>query len=68
MDLDTEYRTALDEVREATRKFRIAQQSYRARLIGDADFLASRDAYNAASLKFDRVSERRCAQANREGC
>lgn len=56
------YQTALETVREATRRFRLAQESYRARFIGDAEFLAARAAYNAASVAFDRAHEARAAE------
>jgi hypothetical protein len=56
------YNEALETVREATRVFHAAQKAYRAREIGDAEFLAARKAYTDADLRFERF----CMNGNRE--
>jgi membrane-bound lytic murein transglycosylase B len=48
-----EYRNALEDSREASKEFRVAQEQYRARTIGDAEFLAARAKYREAEALFD---------------
>lgn len=49
----TEYEAAIAKHNEAIRAFRAIQEAYRSRTIGDAEFLAGRKAYNAATEEFD---------------
>lgn len=56
--MSEEYRIAYERSGEAIRKFRVAQQAYRAREIGDREFLAARRAYDAAMAGFDAAYAR----------
>ena len=48
-----QYNRALDGFRAASREFRLAQEQYRAKKIGDSQFLAARAEFNAASSLMD---------------
>ena len=48
-----EYVHALETANKASRKFRKAQMAYRARTIGDTEFLAAQALHNAAQKAFD---------------
>ena len=48
-----EYELALNAVREATRKFKAVRDSYRARKIGDAEFLAAKEVYDEADRAYE---------------
>ena len=50
---DLKYDAALNVWRDASKKFGIAQASYRARVIGDSEFIAARKVLDAASYAFD---------------
>jgi outer membrane protein TolC len=50
-----EYDSALEAVRAATRAFRRAEADYRARKIGDTEYLAARADMQAADRAFDVV-------------
>ena len=52
-NLSPEYIVALEKSREAGRVFGIIQKAYRAREIGDAEYLAGRAIYMASSAEFD---------------
>ncbi len=54
--VNAKYEAALQAVRVATQQFRLAQQSYRAGLIEDAEFLAARDVYAQADKFFEAVA------------
>jgi hypothetical protein len=47
------YEAALEESRKAARKFMAVQADYRARKIGDAEYLAARAEYEASEKAFD---------------
>ena len=49
----TEYEAALAKANEASRKFSAIQKAYRAREIGDAEFLAGKAEWNASTKAFD---------------
>ena len=49
------YEVALATVNAASRTFAEAQKKYRAREIGDGEFLAARAAYKAAEVEFDKA-------------
>lgn len=48
-----EYKAAYDAHNEATTKFYAVRDAYRARLIGDAEFLAAKAEYAEATKLFD---------------
>ena len=52
-ELDAEYDVARLCFNKASKAFREAQESYRARITGDSDYLLERDKFNAASQIFD---------------
>ena len=47
------YEAALEKSREASRKFMAAQTAYRARQIGDKEFLAAKAEHDVACKEFD---------------
>ena len=49
------YEKALEESRQASRDFAEVQRAYRAQEIGDEEFLAGREIYDAAMAKFDEA-------------
>jgi hypothetical protein len=51
--MTAEYELALNAVREATAKFNAVTKAYRARTIGDDEFLAAKAKYNEAEKVFD---------------
>lgn len=51
--MSPEYAAALAKANAAGRVFAAVQESYRSRLIGDAEFIAGRNAYDAANAEFD---------------
>jgi outer membrane protein TolC len=53
MTAQEQYDAAMDSMREASRLYRAATEQYRARLIGDAEFLSYRAALNAANDAVD---------------
>lgn len=48
-----EYQRAYEESGKAIRRFHEAQRAYRAREIGDREFLQERDLYNRAMAEYD---------------
>lgn len=50
----TAYEDALQKANEATKVFRGVQKAYRARKIGDEEYLAARKIYEAAEKEFER--------------
>jgi hypothetical protein len=48
-----DYEAAIKKHNVASTAFRAAQDDYRARRIGDAEYLAARKAFNDASAEFD---------------
>lgn len=56
--LSLEYKDALKESREATADFKEIQQAYRAKEIGDREFLAGKKSYEVAMAKFDEAFEK----------
>lgn len=50
-----EYAQALEVSREATKKFGIATQAYRNRIIGDSEYLEARRIYDQAQIAFDKA-------------
>jgi hypothetical protein len=53
MGTSIEYSEALERSREASRAFRMVTQDYRARRIGDREYLAARHAHGLAMAEFD---------------
>ena len=51
----TEYETAVEAARAASAIFRKAQEDYRARRIGDAEYLAARLAFKRSEVAFDEA-------------
>lgn len=49
------YEKALEESRQASRDFAEVQRAYRAKEIGDEEFIAGREVHNAAMAKFDEA-------------
>ncbi len=69
--LSPEYLAALDASREASRAFANVTADYRARRIGDAEFLAARKVHADACAAFDRAFDAevsRAADASGAGC
>jgi hypothetical protein len=65
--MTAEYDNALTAIREATIKFDAIRNDYRAMKIGDAEFLAAKAEYEAATPKFDEAyGEEAANQAARE--
>lgn len=52
---DNEYIAVLQAQRAASARFYIAQKAYRARTIGDAEFLAARAEYDASEVAFSKA-------------
>jgi hypothetical protein len=52
---DSEYEAALAKANEASATFRAAQRKYRAREIGDAEFLEARSVFLASEREFDEA-------------
>ena len=52
-DMDTEYKAAHDKFLAAGAAFRVVQEAYRAKEIGDDAFLAGRALFIAADKEFD---------------
>ena len=52
-----EYEAASQAMRDATAIFREAQDAYRSRKIGDAEFIAARKVYNSYVAEFDSAYE-----------
>ena len=50
---EQEYDAALTESRAAAKAFRLAAEAYRARKIGDTEFLEAKSKFNASNSKFD---------------
>lgn len=57
-NLSSEYIEALEASRIASRTFAAAQRAYRAREIGDAEFLAARALHDAALAAFDAAYDK----------
>lgn len=55
--MSPEYKAALDKVTAVSAKFREVTAKYRAREIGDAEFLAAKAEMTAADAEFDRACE-----------
>ena len=55
------YEAAIKAHNEATAKFHAVRDAYRARQVGDAEFLAARKEYRAATAQFDAAFAR-CTQ------
>ena len=51
--MSPEYRAAIESARAASIKFSAAQHAYRARLIGDTEFLAARAEWLESDKAFD---------------
>ena len=51
--MTNEYTKALDAHNLASKKFRAAETAFRAGVIDPVDYLAAREAYNAATALFD---------------
>ena len=51
--MNTEYESALNVVREATKVYTAASLAYRSRAIGDVEFLAAKAVYGAAEKVYD---------------
>ena len=51
------YKTALEKVTLATRKFRAAQIAYRAQEITDAQYLKERADYYKVEQEFDKIAK-----------
>jgi hypothetical protein len=51
--MNTEYESALNVVREATKVYTAASMAYRSRAISDSEFLAARTIYDAAEKVYD---------------
>lgn len=51
--MTTEYETAYTKHNEAIRVYEVVRNAYRARKIGDAEFIAARKVYDAATAEFD---------------
>lgn len=47
------YEMAMEKSAEAIKIFRLAQSAYRARTIGDSEFIAARAKYNTAMKEYD---------------
>jgi hypothetical protein len=62
MKMTKEYELALEASRKASREFAEAQTAYRARNIGDAEFLAAKAKHDAACKEFDAAYD---AEVNR---
>ena len=62
--MSEEYKRAYEKSGKAIRKFHDVQKAYRAREIGDEEFLAARRAYDAAMVEYDiayaEEQEREC--------
>jgi hypothetical protein len=56
--LSNEYMAALESIRRAAAAYHKALVAYRAGTIGDAAFIAARNAVRAAETRFDAVWER----------
>lgn len=56
-----DYAAALEAARAAARVYREAQTAYRARKIGDAEYLAARAAWEASDKAFDDAYFAACA-------
>lgn len=56
------YEAAIHKHNEAITAFRIVQLAYRARSIGDAEFIAGRKIYDAATTEFDAAFEAEAAR------
>lgn len=48
-----DYGAALNKARRASARFQVAQSVYRARKIGDKEFLAEKALYDASTAEFD---------------
>lgn len=53
MALNPAYQKALDEIREATAKYTVVRDAYRAGKISDAEYLAARKVWKDAEAAFD---------------
>ena len=51
--MTNEYKAALEKANKVSAEFRAAQIAYRARKIGDAEFLAAKAKYDASEKAFD---------------
>ena len=61
--LSVEYSLALVRANDASKTFRIAQEAYRSRKIGDAEFLAAKALHDAAQNEFDAAFAKESAKA-----
>lgn len=49
----TNYETAISKHNDALKTFQAVRDAYRARIVGDAEFLVAKAAYNVATNKYD---------------
>lgn len=63
MAYSAEYGKALEDIRIAGAAFRQIQAAYRAKAIGDAEYLAGRAAYLTSSKAFDDAEAAEAAEA-----
>ena len=53
--MNKDYEQVLAKANAASAEFRNAQQAYRSRKIGDAEFLAARKAYDESEIEFSKA-------------
>lgn len=61
LKMNDKYQAACDVHKTAAAKFDIARTAYRALKIGDAEFLAAKKEYDAATKAYDVAFETACA-------
>ena len=59
--MSNEYAAALEVARKASAEFTKAQIAYRAKQIGDAEFLAARAEFKASEVAFDAAFAKEAA-------